>query len=79
MSLVTPIAVYLATHPGVELTGAQIESIWGAPRNNIRNTMAYAEEKGWVIITMRQNPRYPKRRKIRFYSAGPRLLQEIAR
>jgi hypothetical protein len=78
MSLVTPIAVYLATHPGVELTGVQIESIWGVPRDNIRNTMAYAEEKGWVIITLKPNPAKVTK-KIRFYSAGPRLLQEIAR
>jgi hypothetical protein len=78
MSIVTPIAVYLATHPGAELTGTQIESMWGVPRDNIRHTMAYAETKGWVTITLKPNPTKVTK-KIRFYSAGPRLLQEIAR
>lgn len=79
MSLVTPVAVYLATHPDAELTGDQIAAFWGVRRDTVNKTLAYAEVKGWVTITLKPNPTKPTAKKLRFYSAGPRLLQEIAR
>jgi hypothetical protein len=78
MSLVTPVAVYLATHPGAELTGDQIAMLWGVNRNSVNSTFKYAETKGWVKIELKPNPNAATK-KLRFYSAGPRLLQEIAR
>lgn len=78
MSIVTPVAVYLATHPGAELTGDQIAAFWGVRRDTVNKTLAYAEVKGWVSITLKPNPN-AKTKKIRVYSAGPRLLQELAR
>ena len=78
MSLVTPVAVYLATHPGAELTGDQIAAFWCVNRNSVNSTLKYAETKGWVTITLKPSPRAATK-KLRFYSAGPRLLQEIAR
>ncbi len=79
MSLVTPVAVYLATHPGAELTGDQIAALWGVNRNSVNSTLDYAVTKGWVTITLKPNPAKPTTKKIRIYTAGPRLLQEIAR
>jgi hypothetical protein len=79
MSLVTPVAVYLATHPGAELTGDQIATFWGVNRESVNKTLGYAEVKGWVTITLKPNPTKPTAKKIRVYTAGPRLLQEIAR
>ncbi len=78
MSIVTPVAVYLATHPGAELTGDQIATLWGVNRDSVNKTLSYAEVKGWVTITLKPNPK-PTAKKIRVYSAGPRLLQELAR
>jgi DNA-binding transcriptional regulator LsrR (DeoR family) len=78
MSLVTPVAVYLATHPSVELTGDQIAMLWGVNRNSVNSTLNYAVIKGWVKIELKPNPKAATK-KLRFYSAGPRLLQEIAR
>ena len=78
MSIVTPVAVYLATHPGAELTGDQIETLWGVSHASVRQTLSYAEMKGWVKIELKPNPN-AKTKKIRVYSAGPRLLQELAR
>jgi hypothetical protein len=79
MSLVTPVAVYLATHPGAELSGDQIAAFWGVNRNSVNKTLSYAEVKGWVTLTLKPNPTKPTAKKIRVYTAGPRLLQEIAR
>jgi DNA-binding transcriptional regulator LsrR (DeoR family) len=79
MSLVTPVAVYLATHPGAELTGDQIAMLWGVNRESVNKTLNYAVIKGWVTITLKPNPTKPTAKKIRVYTAGPRLLQEIAR
>jgi hypothetical protein len=79
MSLVIPVAVYLATHPDAELTGDQIAMLWGVNRDSVNKTLSYAETKGWVRITLKTNPAKPTAKKIRFYTAGPRLLQEIAR
>jgi hypothetical protein len=44
----------------------------------VRQTLSYAEMKGWVRIELKPNPN-AKTKKIRVYFAGPRLLQEIAR
>jgi DNA-binding transcriptional regulator LsrR (DeoR family) len=79
MSLVTPVAVYLATHPDAELTGDQIAALWGVSRDSVNSTLKYAVTKGWVTITLKPNPTKPTAKKIRVYTAGPRLLQEIAR
>jgi len=79
MSLVTPVAVYLATHPNAELTGDQIAAFWCVNRNSVNSTLKYAETKGWVKIELKPNPTKPTAKKIRVYTAGPRLLQEIAR
>jgi DNA-binding transcriptional regulator LsrR (DeoR family) len=78
MSLVTPVAVYLATHPGAELTGDQIATFWGVNRESVNKTLGYAVIKGWVKIELKPNPKAATK-KLRFYSAGPRLLQELAR
>jgi DNA-binding transcriptional regulator LsrR (DeoR family) len=79
MSIVTHVAVYLATHPGAELTGDQIAMLWGVNRESVNKTLNYAVIKGWVTITLKPNPTKPTAKKIRVYTAGPRLLQEIAR
>jgi DNA-binding transcriptional regulator LsrR (DeoR family) len=79
MSFVTPVAVYFATHPNAELTGDQIAAFWCVNRNSVNSTLKYAETKGWVTITLKPSPTKPTAKKIRVYTAGPRLLQEIAR
>ena len=79
MSLVTSVTVYLATHSNAELTGNQIAALWGVSRESVNKTLSYAETKGWVTITLKPNPTKPTAKKIRVYTAGPRLLQEIAR
>jgi hypothetical protein len=79
MTIATPVLIYLATHPGVELTSYDIAEAWFTARDSIHKTLKYAESKGWVTITMRPNPRYPKRKQICYYSAGPRLLKEMQR
>jgi hypothetical protein len=78
MSIITPIAVYLATHPAAELTTEQIHEMWGVKRVNIHKSLSYAELKGWVKSELRPNPK-GKTKKIRFYSAGVRIEKEAAR
>ncbi len=78
MSLVTPVCVYLATHPGSELTAQEIALRWSVDPNNVNKTLKYAEVKGWVTCTKRPNPTRATKQ-ILFYSAGPRLLKEIGR
>ena len=78
MSIVTHVAVYFALHPDAELTIVDIADRWSAVPNNIGKTLTYAASKGWVDSKLKTNPT-AGRRAIRVYSAGPRLLKEIAR
>lgn len=78
MTLVTHVAVFFAVNPDEELTAADIGAKFGVDPNNVGKTLSYAEMKGWVRIELKPNPN-AKTKKIRVYSAGPRLLQELAR
>jgi len=78
MSIVTHVAVFFAVNPDAELTGADIAARWSVVPHNVHATLAYAASKGWVKSELRVNPRRGAKR-IRVYSAGPRLLKEIAR
>lgn len=78
MSLVTSVCVYLATHPGSELTAPDIALRWSVDPNNVRKTLKYAEVKGWITCTKKSNPTRANKQ-ILFYTAGPRLLKEIGR
>jgi hypothetical protein len=78
MSIVTHVAVFFAVNPEEELTAADIGTKWGVVPHNVHATLAYAASKGWVASTLRPNPRRGAK-KIRVYSAGPRLLKEIGR
>jgi len=68
MSIVTHLAVHFALHP----------ERWKVVPHNVHATLAYAATKGWVASTLRANST-AGRKKIRVYSAGPRLIKEIGR
>lgn len=78
MSIVTCVAVFFAVNPDEELTASDIGLKWGVIPNNVGKSLRYAEAKGWVKTTKKANPEGPTK-KVLFYSAGPRLLQEIGR
>jgi hypothetical protein len=78
MSLITPVCVYLAMNPDAELTTEVISARWGTDQNNVTSSLRHAETKGWVKSTLKQNPMRVSK-KIRVYTAGPRLLKEIGR
>lgn len=78
MSIVTHVAVFFALNPDEELTANDIAAKWGVVANNIGNTLRGASQKGWFNAVLKPNPTH-RGKKIMFYSAGPRLLKEIAR
>lgn len=76
MSIVTPVAVFFARNPDEELSGDDISAKWGVSSCNVRRSLQYAETKGWVTVTKRadETARFGWRY---FYTAGPRIRQEI--
>lgn len=76
MSIVTPVAVFFAVNPEEELTHTDIGAKWNMSPDSVKRSLQYAEDKGWVTRTKKEDKtsrlgwRY-------FYTAGPRLRQEI--
>lgn len=78
MSIVTSVCVFFAVNPDEELSAHDIGVKWNVPANNVGNSLRYAETKGWVMRTKRED--LTVRCKYRWiYTAGPRLLKEIRR
>lgn len=78
MSLVTPVCVYLAINPDAELTTEMISGRWGTSQSNVTSSLKIAQEKGWLKSELKINPSRLSK-KIRVYTAGPRLLKEIGK
>lgn len=78
MSIVTSVAIFFAMNPDEELSSVDVATKWNIEPDSAKRSLEHAEIKGWVVRTKKPDP--TSRRKWRwFYTAGPRLLQEIGR